>query len=321
MANGSSESARHARLAYMALISGFIAMLSDFYYMQVLSYSVGVVRGVTSIINAYNITPSNTLLASLSGASSLDVAVHLTYIMLPFALIMFAVGAIWLIGRSAYRVLSIGMLFSSIIFALLLAVLDADSYLGLMIGLGSFLGVALGVISSIKELQISNAKQGSRVPRPISINPETPYSNILVLSKRFFGKLKGDISILDMHFDSKAIENLLALISGNEHNHGSLRILTTANRLGSHFERGYFDFRDELANKGISLELRVMSDNDAVQQHERLIIDAQNAFKIPPLNIINKKSEHIVAINRREALSRFEEIWQRSTKYENYNKK
>jgi len=321
MANSTPEGTRHTRLAYTALIAGFIAMLSDFYYMQVLSYSAGLVKGITSTLNAYNITPSNTLIASLSGASSIAIAVHLTYIMLPFALIMFAIGSIWLITRSAYRLLSVGMLFSSIIFALLLAVLDTDFYLGPIISFSPFIGVILGIISGAKELQISNGKQGPRAPRPISINPETPYSNMLVLSKRFFGKLTGDISILDMHFDSKAIENLLALISGNEHPNTSLRILASASRLGRHFERGYFDFKDELSNKGITLELRVMSENDAQQQHERLIIDSQNAFKIPPINIINKKSEHIVTINRSEALSRFEEIWQRSTKYENYSKK
>ncbi|MEM0154543.1 MAG: hypothetical protein QW814_01760 [Methanothrix sp.] len=321
MLDNISHGSKHAVLAYAALISGFVAMLSDFYYMQILSYSVGLVKGITSIITEYNITPSNALIASLSGSSAIAVAVHITYVMLPFALIMFAIGAIWLLGRQNYRVLGIGLLFSSVIFGMLLAVLNTDFYLGPVIGLGPFLGVALGIIASSLELSYSNRRRSAHSARPININPDTPYSNMLVLSRKFFAKLSGDMSVLDMHFDNKAVENLLLLLNGHEQGHASIRILTSANRLGSHFERSYFDFKEELSNKGVALELRVMSDNDAQQQHERLIIDSQNAYKIPPINIINKKSEHIVSINRSEALSRFEEIWQRSTKYENYNQK
>ncbi|MCL4372376.1 hypothetical protein M1373_03605 [Candidatus Marsarchaeota archaeon] len=317
MQNQAPVKSRHTSLAYAALIAGFIAMLSDFYYMQVLSYSVGLVKGITSMITAYNITPSNTLIASLSGSSALAIAVHITYIMLPFALIIFAIGAVWLLGRQSYRVLSVGMLFSSIIFGMLLGVLNADFYLGPLIGLGPFAGVALGVAAGAIGFSDSSRRHGSYSLRPISINPETPYSNMLVLSSRFFSKLSGDISILDMHFDDKAMENLLMLMEGHVQEHSLLRILTGTSRLGSHFHRNYFDFKEELSNKGISLELRVMPGNDAQQQHERLIIDSKNAYKIPPMNIINRKSEHIVSINRSEAVSRFEDIWQRSTKYEN----
>jgi hypothetical protein len=318
--DNSSKVSKHIVLAYAALLAGFIAMLSDFYYMQILSYSVGLVKGITSIITEYNITPSSALLVSLSGSSAIAIAVHITYVMLPFALIMFAIGSIWLLGRQSYRALGIGLLFSSVIFGMLLAVLNADFYLGPIRGLGPFLGVALGIIAGSLELSDSSRRHSVHSARPININPDTPYSNMLVLSRKFFAKLSGDMSILDMHFDNKAVENLLLLLSGHEQGHSSIRVLTGANRLGSHFERSYFDFKEELSNKGVGLELRVMSDNDAQQQHERLIIDAQSAYKIPPINIINKKSEHIVSVNRSEALSRFEEIWKRSTKYENYNK-
>ena len=321
MQDNLSKGSNHAILAYSALLSGFIAMLSDFYYMQILSYSVGLVKGITSMITEYNITPSNTLLASLSESSAVVIAVHITYVMLPFALIMFAIGTIWLLGKQSYRVLGIGLIFSSVVFGMLLGVLNTDFYLGPIRGLGPFLGVALGIIAGSLELSYSSRRRSVHSARPININPDTPYSNMLVLSRKFFAKLSGDMSILDMHFDNKAVENLLLLLNGNEQGHGLIRVLTSANRLGSHFERSYFDFKEELSNKGVSLELRVMSDTDAQQQHERLIIDSQSAYKIPPINIINKKSEHIVSINRSEALSRFEGIWQRSTKYENYNKK
>ncbi len=45
----------------------------------------------------------------------------------------------------------------------------------------------------------------------------------------------------------------------------------------------------------------MLEPEEAARQHERLIMDSDLAYKIPPLNIINKKNEHIVGINGREA--------------------
>jgi len=307
-------------LPYAALAAGFIAILSNFYYMQVLSYSVGVVGGAASIIKHYNITPSNSLIASISESSAISIAVHITYVMLPFALIIFAIGIIGLFVKYN-RALGFGMLFSSVVFGMLLFVLNSDFYLGIGLEMLAFAGVVLGIASSLVFIARTSKKRSSKALRQISINPDTPYSNIIALSRKFFGKLSGDIEILDMHFDEAAIENLSLMLKGNSTGGRSIRILTSASRLGSHFDRSYFDFKQELSNKGVLLELRVMSDSDAQQQHERLVIDSNGAYKIPPLNIINKKSEHIVSISRPDAQARFDEIWQRSTKYENYVKK
>ncbi|QRF74380.1 hypothetical protein Micr_00916 [Candidatus Micrarchaeum sp.] len=239
----------HGRLAYIALAAGFIAMLSNFYYMQFLSYSVGVVRGITSIITTYNITPSNTLLTSLEGTSALAIAVHITYVMLPFTLIMFSIGAMLLITRQNLKTLSVGMLFSSLIFGMLLALMDADFYIGPIITLAPFIGVALGIYVGIKGITIASRLQEAHSLRSISIDPETPYSNMLLLSKDFFARLKGDISILDMHFDSKAMENMLALFNDSASNVKNVRILSGPERLGAHFDRGYTDFEEEMKNK------------------------------------------------------------------------
>jgi hypothetical protein len=61
----------------------------------------------------------------------------------------------------------------------------------------------------------------------------------------------------------------------------------------------------------------VLDDGDAAKQHERLLLDGSEAYKIPPLNIINKKSEHITAVNRDDAARRFEDLWSRAIKFEN----
>ena len=70
--------------------------------------------------------------------------------------------------------------------------------------------------------------------------------------------------------------------------------------LDSSFNKEYKDLKNELEGHGTVLEVKLMNNNDAIQQHERFIFDDVIAYKIPPMNIINKKSEHIVKIGRRD---------------------
>ena len=46
-------------------------------------------------------------------------------------------------------------------------------------------------------------------------------------------------------------------------------------------------------------------------------MDSMLAYKIPPLNIINQKNEHIVGINIREVQFKFNNLWAKATKFEN----
>ena len=138
-----------------------------------------------------------------------------------------------------------------------------------------------------------------------------------VLSNRIMRKLHGEIKILDMHFDTSSLDNLMQLISGHTQQYRQISVLTSASRLGTSFESSYNDFRSELANRNVAFELRVLSTADAAKQHERILMDDDTAYKIPPFNIINKKNEHIVGINHAEANGRFGKLWSEATKFEN----
>ena len=166
-------------------------------------------------------------------------------------------------------------------------------------------------------LEINGKPSQVSAAGPISIDPQTPYTNVMILSKRLMSKLNGDIKILDMHFDANGLENLSRLLSGNLERYKSVSVLAKRDRLGSEFIRNYSDFKNELGNKGVAFELKVLNDMDAGEQHERVLMDGSSAYKIPPLNIINRKSEHIVSINHREAEARFNRLWTNSTKLEN----
>ena len=83
----------------MALVGGFVTLLYTFYYMQQLAYSIGIYSGISRAIVSYNITnktASTVLVNSISQSTTLTLALHLTYALLPFAVIMLAIGILWL---------------------------------------------------------------------------------------------------------------------------------------------------------------------------------------------------------------------------------
>jgi len=88
--------------------------------------------------------------------------------------------------------------------------------------------------------------------------------------------------------------------------------------MDSGFNTNLVDFRNELNELGVVLEVKLMDDKDAVQQHERLLMDDSIAYKIPPFNIINKRAEHITSVNVKEAHLRFQHLYDRAIKLENF---
>lgn len=149
----------------------------------------------------------------------------------------------------------------------------------------------------------------------ITITPSTPYTNMINLKEKLFSAFSGNVGIVDKHFNSQALGNLYRLISDNR-NIKRITVISSNEMLDSSFNREYKDLKNELEGYGTILEVKLMNNNDSIQQHERFIFDDDIAYKIPPMNIINKKSEHIVKIGRRDAVKRFEELILNSTKIE-----
>ncbi len=310
--------------AIAVLIGGALALLFTFYFMQQLSYSIGIYSGISSTIKAYNITNStisSVLLTTLSQSTTLVLALHLTYALLPFALLIFALGIIWLFSRSFAKFTGSMLLISSMIYIILTAILQFDfsfknaPYAFPLAYLGAIVAIAVSLYSTWK----ADSKQhtSKRPVAHISINPDTPYSNMKILSNRLMRKLSGEIKILDMHFDVGALDNLMMLIDRNTDQYSKICVLTKPDRLGDEFEKSFTDFRNELSNRKVEFELRVLDQSQSSKQHERILMDDRTAYKIPPLNIINRKSEHIVGINHDEASRRFDGLWAEARKFEN----
>ncbi len=154
--------------------------------------------------------------------------------------------------------------------------------------------------------------------RGINIDPSTPYANMIRLRDELFGSLSGDVRVVDKHFNSVAMGNLHRLLPEGKSSIRSLGIITSPDMLNAGFESDYRDMRQELANKGMDFEVRVMDTKEAEAQHERFMLDDKSAYKIPPLNIINRKSEHVVRMGHGDARKRYEQLANKSAKLENY---
>ena len=154
--------------------------------------------------------------------------------------------------------------------------------------------------------------------REIRIEADTPYTNLVKLREGVFSGLSGDVRIVDKHFNSQAISNLHRLVDGNLANVKRIDVLTTKEMFDSRFLDNYNDFKKELSNSGVELDFMLMADADSANQHERFVFDDKRAYKIPPLNIINRKSEHVVSFSVRDARVRFEAMARNAMKYENY---
>jgi hypothetical protein len=311
--------------ATMALLGGFISIFYVFHYMQVLSYSLGAYYEIGSMVSANSINATPGMLSVLAGSSSVRLALYLTYVLLPFALVMLTIGVLWFFARAYSKLTGAMLLLTSIMYLLITAVLENNfvfhsTWLGIVVVSA---GGALVLIASIHALGtfsgtlFSVPDKARRRPVQIEIDPELPYTNMQVLSSKLMGRLSGEIKILDMHFDVTALDNLMRLVSKNTSRYSRIDVLSKKDRLGEEFAAAYKDFKSELISRRVEFELRVLNDDDALKQHERFLLDNSEAYKIPPLNIINRKSEHITSVNRVDAAKRFDDLWSRAIKFEN----
>lgn len=311
----------------LAVIGGLVALLSVFYFVESFSYSVGYDNGFMGAIGVYNVSSAaNTVLPALTATiSTFRLGLHIVYAMLFLPIIMLGIGAFWMFGSSKGRTLHIIMMTVGIVFLLMVTIITENFHFSgpLDMILAAYAGALLCTASGGYFLYARYSKAAAprnRAVRSIEIDPAKPYSNMDLIAKRLFSSFSGEVKILDMHFDTRAVQNLSALVSRSNPRFKKILALTASDRTGDSLRRDYNELKAELANFGIGFEIRIMNDSDLAEQHERLILDDSKAYKIPPLNIINRKNEHIVSVNYRQATEHFDRLWSRGAKLENFGK-
>lgn len=186
-----------------------------------------------------------------------------------------------------------------------------------------YAGIALGVVAGAYiqyDVRIESlpSRRGAGTKNAINMDPSKPFSNMLNLQEELFSKMSGKMYVVDKHFNSSALANFHRLADPYISNFTNITILTSQEMLDTSFSTSVMDFNKELSSSGTNVEVRIMDPKDSAEQHERFVMDERTAYKIPPFNIINKKSEHITKIKLSEAKSRFYYLYGRASKIDNY---
>ncbi len=309
------------------LIGSIILIASSVFFLQVLSIAYGIGEGayIQSNRTASNVT--GVLILTVQSIPSIQQSISETYVMLTIAIFLFSIAlSLFIYGTGneaklkrytalhAVLVLVYLLLFASRLSSISITSSEIPTYM-------AYLGIGITVVVDlyINYRLYMPVDRHNRSRSNIKIDPSTPYSNIINLQENLIEHMRGSLVIVDKHFNSLAVSNLYRLLLENRKLPAvsKITVLTSHDMLDAHFGENYRDIGTELSNKGIGIEVRIMDNADAADQHERFMFDDESAYKIPPLNIIHKKSEHITRISRREAKKRFEQLYQRSLKFEN----
>ena len=310
----------------LGLASTFLAA-GAVYITEILSVNYGIGIGALIQSTADNVNVTKNLTAVLGLSSNLHSAINETYIlafvafgMMGAALVMYMMrhrryGAI----SSRYLLLhtTLTLIYAGLLYIILSAFqLNYTSTYFLLLYAAIVVSLAIDLYAEFETHTVQPAPKPSR--SGMRIEPGTPYTNLLNIRDNIFSKLNGDVRVVDKHFNSSAISNLHRLLETNLTNIKKLSVITSKEMFDAKFNDNYTDFKNEMRNSGVELDFLLMSDQDSIAQHERFIFDDEKAYKIPPLNIINKKSEHIVTLRVGEARSRFDSLMRNATKYDNY---
>lgn len=125
-------------------------------------------------------------------------------------------------------------------------------------------------------------------PKPFELtrffSPETPYSNLRHIWE-VLRSCTGFVHWFDKNFSPKAFEVLDDEADGN--NIGEIRLLSgmQEQRFLEKIKRDFERFREEMGNRQISSEFRVMSDKQQVRMiHDRWILSKDVCYNLPPIN-------------------------------------
>jgi len=313
-------------ISILLVSASLIILANGVYTVQVFSIQYGLGAGALLQSNAYNTTVISELQFVAQNINTLYQTILESYLLAGIGLIMLVVALVMMThGANKYesyirRYMPMHAALALVYIFVLVIVHATYSFTPFSTNLyATYVALGLCLIFDVYlEFKMRALAAGRKGLRGININPSTPYANLMRLKEELFNGLSGDIRVVDKHFNSAAMTNLHRLLPDELSGIRSLSVITSAEMLNSGFGEDYRDMKQELKNRGIELEIRIMRSEEAASQHERFILDDKSAYKIPPLNIINRKSEHVVRMSLGDARRRFEYLMNNSAKLENY---
>jgi len=136
-----------------------------------------------------------------------------------------------------------------------------------------------------KVLEIISQKIGLLIKEDSTIifNPDEPYSNIIKL-KKTLSSCSESIYWIDKYYSPPAFDLLLESIDPSIR---EIKILTSINKTTENIRSKFKRFKDEMKNKGINAEMRVMIDPSLIKLiHDRWIIASNVSYNVPSVDSI-----------------------------------
>jgi len=146
-------------------------------------------------------------------------------------------------------------------------------------------------------------------PTELSMDPERPFTSLTSVFS-LVESLKGSVQILDKDINEGVFKFLIRL---DDDRVDSVQILGGKSHFSPGLRDGYKAFKDELKNRGIAVEYRILDDSDARKIHDRYLIAQDVVFNTPPWNIIHRKLGDIIKIDGKGKRKYFNKCWSRAT--------
>lgn len=122
------------------------------------------------------------------------------------------------------------------------------------------------------------------------VTHRTPYSN-LVRFRKCIRACAGDILWIDAHFRKKGLEPLAEEVTGEKFDR--VRILSGPSNIEHHVRDDFERFKDEMENRGIEAEFRVITSAEILRGlHDRWILSSEgSSWNVPPITSIYGNQE------------------------------
>jgi uncharacterized membrane protein YhaH (DUF805 family) len=246
----------------------------------------------------------------------------MSYVLSLIAIVLFGSSLLMVVKRAdedASFALTYGLLNSTFLAIYTIIMLTLLSYFQIYLS-SSYIfviwgGIALGAVANgYLQYELRVKPSAHLMSSSVSIDPSTPFSNMINLQDEIFSKMSGHLRVIDKHFNTAALTNLSRLIDGYTGGLNRITVITSREMQDSKFSLNAQEFEREMQGKGVPTEVRIMDPKDSADQHERLLMDDSVAYKIPPFSIINRKSEHITKVKSAEARARFHLLYARAQK-------
>lgn len=140
-----------------------------------------------------------------------------------------------------------------------------------------------------------------------ALTPEQPFSNEMRI-RHIIRDSESYVYWLDKYFTRRGLEFLVQEVNPNYVD--EIKILTGTAQTDHNLRKEFKKFQEEMENKGINVQMRILKEETAREIHDRWLVDENRSYNIPSINTIGR-GQH-AEINKSSSRPPFEDWWEDS---------